>query len=61
MALSHTNLENYYNTIFSMAQHHKYSIYDLENLIPFEKDLYINMLLNYLEEEKRNRDQESLS
>jgi hypothetical protein len=44
-----------------MAQHHKYSIYDLENLIPFEKDLYINMLLNYLEEEKRKRDQESLS
>ena len=53
MALSHTTLKDYYNTIFSLAQHHKYSISDLENLIPFERDLYVDMLLNYLEEQKK--------
>lgn len=41
-----------------MAQHHKYSIAELENLIPFERDIYMNMLLEYLkevEEEKRKK------
>lgn len=39
-----------------MAQHHKYSISEIENLIPFERDLYVDMLLDYLkklEEEKQ--------
>lgn len=42
--------------IFSLAQHHKYSITEIENLIPFERDIYVDMLLEYLnklEEEKR--------
>jgi len=33
-----------------LAQHHKYSISDIENLIPFEKDIYVNLLMQYLEE-----------
>lgn len=35
-----------------MAQHHKYSISDLENLIPFERDLYVGMLTGYLESQE---------
>lgn len=50
MALSHSSLETYYATIFSMAQHHKYSISDIENLIPFERDLYVQMLVDYLKQ-----------
>ena len=34
-----------------MAQHHKYSIAELENLMPFERDLYVDMLLDYIEEQ----------
>lgn len=33
-------------------QHHKYSLTELESLIPWEKDIYVNMLIQYLEEEK---------
>jgi hypothetical protein len=36
--------------MFSMIQHHKYSISDLENLIPFERDVYVQMLMNHLKE-----------
>lgn len=36
-----------------MAQHHKYSIADIENLIPFERDNYVTMLLKWLEEKKK--------
>jgi hypothetical protein len=32
-------------------QHHKYSLTELENMIPWEKDIYVNMLMRYLEEE----------
>jgi hypothetical protein len=32
-------------------QHHKYSLTELENMIPWERDIYVNMLMRYLEEE----------
>jgi hypothetical protein len=33
-------------------QYHKYSLTELENMIPFEREVYIHMLVQYLEEEK---------
>jgi hypothetical protein len=39
--------------IFSLAQHHKYSISEVENLIPYERDLYVDMLLEFLEQQKQ--------
>jgi len=48
----HNNISNYYKVIFSLVQHHKYSISEIENLIPFERDLYVEMLVDYIEEEK---------
>ena len=39
--------------IFALAQHHKYSISDLEGMIPYERDLYFAMLINYIEEQKQ--------
>tara|TARA_R100000951_G_scaffold111441_1_gene110489 strand:- start:691 stop:825 length:135 start_codon:yes stop_codon:yes gene_type:complete len=38
--------------IFNMAQHHNYSISDLENLIPYELELYASMVLDYLDKKK---------
>lgn len=32
-------------------QHHKYSLTELENMLPWERDVYVNMLLKHLEEE----------
>ena len=46
------SLKDYYQIIFSMAQHHKYSISEIENLIPYERDLYFNMLIDFLEKQK---------
>ncbi len=57
--MSHNTLENYYSTIFSMVQHHKYSITELENLMPFERDLYAEMLVNYLKEVEEMRQRNS--
>jgi hypothetical protein len=32
-------------------QYHKYTLLDLENMIPFERDLYVTMLIDYIEKE----------
>jgi hypothetical protein len=39
--------------MFAMAQHHKYSIADLEQLLPYERDLYVDMLLDHIEDQKQ--------
>jgi hypothetical protein len=36
-----------------MVQHHKYSIQELEEMYPFERDIYVDMLKEYLEKEKQ--------
>ena len=43
-------------------QHHKYSITEIENMIPWERDIYVDMLINYIKEEndKRKREQEKM-
>ena len=48
MALNHNTLQNYYSTVFALVQHHKYSISEVESLIPFERDIYLGMLNEYL-------------
>lgn len=39
-------------TVFALAQHHKYSINDIEDLIPYERDIYIELLMDFLKKEK---------
>lgn len=51
--LSHMNLAMYYNDIFALAQHHKYSISEIESIIPYERDLYVGMLVKFIEEQKQ--------
>jgi hypothetical protein len=34
-------------------QYHKYSLTEIEDMIPFERDIYVAMLVQYLEEEKQ--------
>jgi hypothetical protein len=34
-----------------MMQHHKYSLTELENMIPWERELYVTLLIQYIEEE----------
>ena len=32
-------------------QHHKYSLTELENMIPWEKQIYVQMLVEYIKEQ----------
>jgi len=34
-----------------MMQHHNYNLSDLENMIPFERELYVTLLSDHIQEE----------
>ena len=53
----HMDLENYYKINFALVQYHKYSLTEIENLIPWERDIYIGMLQKHLEDEKLKQQQ----
>ena len=45
------SLASYYKINFALLQHHKYSLTDLENMIPWEREVYVSLLKQYIEEE----------
>jgi hypothetical protein len=49
--MSHIDLESYFKINFSLMQHHKYSLSDIENMMPWERDIYLTLLNQYIEEE----------
>jgi hypothetical protein len=42
--------------MFAMAQHHKYSITEIEDLLPFERDIYVGMLIAFLKDKQEQED-----
>ena len=56
--MAHEDLESYYKTNFALVRHHKYSLSDIENLIPWERDIYIMLLKNWIEEEEQRIEQQ---
>ncbi len=55
--MGYISLESYYETNFSMIQHHKWSLTEIENLIPWERDVYVQMLSDHLKEQhKKNQE-----
>jgi hypothetical protein len=52
------DLENYYKLNFALIQYHKYSLTEVENLIPWEREVYVALLKAHLEEEKLKAEQQ---
>jgi hypothetical protein len=43
-----------------LVQHHKYSLSDIENMIPFEREVYLMLLSQHVtEENQRMQDQQT--
>jgi hypothetical protein len=55
--MSYNSLAGHYKLNFELMQHHKYSLTEIESMIPFERDLYTSMLLKWLEEERERQKQ----
>ena len=58
--MAHTNLESYYKVNFALMQHHKYSITEIENMMPWERDVYVTLLKQYIEEENLKAQQSNM-
>ena len=55
--MSHISLESYFKLNFALMQHHKYSLTEIENMMPWERDIYVGLLKQHLEEEELKRQQ----
>ena len=53
--LGQENLVTYYRNNFIMAQHYKYSLTELENMLPYEREIYISMLNDHIAKENAER------
>ena len=56
--MAHTDLESYFKLNFALMQHHKYSLTEIENMIPWERDIYLGLLNQYIEEENLKAQQQ---
>jgi hypothetical protein len=51
------DLENYFKINFALVQYHKWSLTEIEGLVPWERDIYVVLLQQHLEEEKLKQQQ----
>tara|TARA_B100000427_G_scaffold77237_1_gene63022 strand:+ start:99 stop:272 length:174 start_codon:yes stop_codon:yes gene_type:complete len=53
------NLESYFRINFALMQYHKYSLTEIENMMPWERDIYVELLKQHLEEEREKQKQQA--
>ncbi len=53
--VSDGELIDLYKTNFLITKNHGITITEIENMIPYEREIYIMIILDYLEREKRAR------
>ena len=51
LVMSQMNLEAYFRINFALMQFHKYSLTEIENMMPWERDIYVGLLKQHIEEE----------
>ena len=56
--MAHIDLESYFKLNFALIQHHKYSLTEIENMMPWERDIYVGLLQAHLEEERLKENQQ---
>ena len=61
MSMAHEDLESYFKVNFALMQHHKYSLTELENMIPWEREVYLTLLQQVIEEENLKQKQAELN
>jgi len=50
--MTHNSLENYYRTNFMMTFYHHYALNDVENMLPYELNIYSDMIKEALNSKK---------
>tara|TARA_B000000532_G_scaffold123827_1_gene99296 strand:+ start:72 stop:251 length:180 start_codon:yes stop_codon:yes gene_type:complete len=50
--MAHMDMESYYKLNFALMQYHKYSLTEIENMMPWERDIYTILLEQHIKEEE---------
>ena len=58
LMLSHNSLVNYYKTVFALVQNHKWSLTEIENMVVYEREVYVALLIEFIEEENQRMEEE---
>ena len=61
LIMHYESLANVLQTNFIMLKEHNFSLTEIENMIPWERQIYIGLLINYVKEQKERMDQEQAS
>lgn len=51
LTFRNASLKNYYNNMFTLTHQYKYTLTELENMLPWERDMYIAMVNSWVKEE----------
>ena len=57
MTLAGDDLTNHFKTNFALHYHHNYSMTELDNMVPFEREIYIILLQQQMAKESEERRQ----
>lgn len=57
MGLSHDSLEYHYKINFHMVQKYGFSLAEINSMIPFEREIYVLLIKQHIEEEKKRQEE----
>jgi hypothetical protein len=57
LALIHESLSDYYNTNFILKKEHGYSFAELDAMMPWERDIQVGLLMDYLRDKAAKKQQ----
>jgi len=55
--LSHESLINYYQTNYQLMENHKYSLTELDCMMPWEREVYVTMLIEDMKQRAESQKQ----
>jgi len=57
VAMTHNNLIAYYERLFAFKQYHSWSISEIEDMLPWELEVMMSLLSNYIQKMEMDRKQ----
>ena len=59
--LCNESLQSYYQNNFGLMKHHNWSLTDLEEMLPWERDIYLLLTEQWVEKENERIEQQNRS
>ena len=51
--MAHISVKLYYELNWNMMFHHNFGLTEIENMMPWEREIYIGLTMNYIDEENQ--------